>query len=68
MIIESQKAFKEKKGVNRAIIGNSKRLLMKPGFKKETHFRENFLFNYRFSDSIIYSLLETDVIMKQQKK
>ncbi len=29
-------------------------------FKKEAHFRENYLFDGRYIDSIIYSLLETD--------
>jgi len=37
---------------------NSMKLLEKIGFKKEAFFRENFLFNGEFKDSIIYSLLE----------
>lgn len=37
---------------------NSIKLLEKAGFKKEAHFRENYLFNGKFLDSIIYSLLE----------
>jgi len=41
--------------------GNSIKLLEKVGFKKEAYFRENFLFNERFYDSIIYSLLEKDL-------
>ena len=40
---------------------NSIQLLMKLGFKKEAYFRENYLFNDKFIDSMIYSLLETDV-------
>ena len=35
-------------------------LLNKLGFLKEAHFRENYLFEGKFLDSIIYSLLETD--------
>lgn len=37
-------------------------LLEKIGFKKEAYFRENYLFNNKFTDSIIYSLLEKDLI------
>ena len=40
---------------------NSIKLLEKMGFKKEAYFRENFLFNDKFIDTMIYSLLETDV-------
>ncbi|MFA6596924.1 MAG: GNAT family N-acetyltransferase [Ignavibacteriaceae bacterium] len=40
---------------------NSIKLLEKTGFKKEAYFRENFLFNNTFYDSIIFSLLEKDV-------
>jgi len=39
----------------------SKKVLEKIGFKKEAYFRENYLFNNKFLDSIIYSLLEKDV-------
>lgn len=39
-------------------------LLEKIGFKKEAYFREDFLFNGEFKDSIIYSLLETDYYLK----
>jgi ribosomal-protein-alanine N-acetyltransferase len=39
----------------------SKRVLEKIGFKKEAYFRENYLFNGKFLDSIIYSLLEKDL-------
>lgn len=46
--------------VNQKNLG-SIRLLEKLGFKKEAHFRENYLFDGRFYDSIIYSLLETDI-------
>jgi ribosomal-protein-alanine N-acetyltransferase len=35
-------------------------LLEKLNFKREAYFRENYLFNDRFIDSIIYSKLETD--------
>lgn len=41
---------------------SSIRLLEKIGFKKEAYFRENYLFNNNFTDSIIYSLLEKDLI------
>lgn len=40
----------------------SKKVLEKIGFKKEAYFRENYLFNGKFLDSIIYSLLEKDLI------
>ena len=39
---------------------SSIKLLEKIGFKKEDYFRENYLFNGKFLDSIIYSLLEKD--------
>ena len=39
----------------------SKRVLERIGFKKEAYFRENYLFNNKFLDSIIYSLLEKDL-------
>ena len=35
-------------------------LLEKLGFKKEAHFKENYFFDGKFIDSIIYSLLESD--------
>jgi len=38
----------------------SKKVLEKIGFKKEAYFRENYLFDNKFLDSIIYSLLEKD--------
>lgn len=38
--------------------------LEKTGFKKEAYFRENFLFNKEFLDSVIYSLLEKDMTNK----
>jgi len=38
----------------------SKRLLLKLGFQQEAYFRENYLFDGRFVDSVIYSLLEKD--------
>ena len=37
---------------------NSIKVLEKIGFQKEAHFKENYLFNGKFLDSIIYSLLE----------
>jgi len=39
----------------------SLKVLERVGFKKEAHFRENYLFNGEFLDSIIYSLLEKDL-------
>jgi ribosomal-protein-alanine N-acetyltransferase len=50
-----------------SIVGNvnpenksSIKILEKFGFKKEAHFREDYLFNGKFLDSEIYCLLETD--------
>ncbi len=40
----------------------SKKVLEKIGFVKEAYFRENFLYNKEFKDSVIYSLLESDFI------
>jgi ribosomal-protein-alanine N-acetyltransferase len=40
---------------------SSIKLLDKSGFKKEAHFRENYFFNGKFIDSVIYSLLESDL-------
>ena len=39
-------------------------LLEKKGFRKEAHFRENYLFEGNFLDSLIYSLLEEEVLNK----
>lgn len=39
---------------------SSIKLLEKFGFRKEAHFRENFLFNNNYLDSFIYSMLESD--------
>ena len=39
----------------------SKKVLERVGFKKEAYFRENYLFNGNFLDSVIYSLLEKDL-------
>jgi ribosomal-protein-alanine N-acetyltransferase len=39
---------------------NSIKLLERIGFKKEAYFRENFFFNQKYLDSLIYCLLETD--------
>jgi ribosomal-protein-alanine N-acetyltransferase len=36
------------------------KLLEKLGFKKEAYFREDYLYNGRFLDTVIYSLLEMD--------
>lgn len=51
-----------------SIIGNvnpqnkrSIKLLEKYGFKKEAHFREDYLYNGKYVDSEIYCLLESDV-------
>jgi len=40
---------------------SSKRLLLKYGFRQEAYFRENFIFDNNYIDSIIYSLLENDI-------
>jgi [ribosomal protein S5]-alanine N-acetyltransferase len=40
---------------------NSIKILERVGFRKEAHFRENYLFNNNFTDSAIYCLLETDI-------
>lgn len=37
------------------------KLLEKTGFKKEAHFRENYLFDGKFYDSAIYCLIRSDV-------
>lgn len=37
---------------------NSIKVLEKYGFVKEAHFKENFLFNGKYLDSVIYSLIE----------
>ncbi len=42
---------------------SSIRLLEKIGFKKEAYYREDYLFNGKFQDSAIYSLLETDRLL-----
>jgi len=39
----------------------SKKVLERVGFKKEAYFRENYLFDNKFLDSTIYSLLEKDL-------
>lgn len=38
----------------------SQKVLERVGFKKEAYFRENYLFDGKFLDSVIYSLLEKD--------
>ncbi|MEZ5030269.1 MAG: GNAT family N-acetyltransferase [Saprospiraceae bacterium] len=39
----------------------SSTLLMRAGFQKEAHFRENYYYNGQFLDSHIYGLLEKDL-------
>ncbi len=39
----------------------SERLLMSSGFEKEGHFKEHYLFNGKFLDSVIYGLLEKNL-------
>jgi ribosomal-protein-alanine N-acetyltransferase len=39
----------------------SKKVLERVGFKREAYFRENYLFNGQFLDSVIYSVLEKDL-------
>jgi len=39
---------------------NSIKILERVGFRKEAHFRQNYLFNNNYTDSAIYCLLETD--------
>jgi ribosomal-protein-alanine N-acetyltransferase len=39
----------------------SQKVLERVGFKKEAYFRENYLFDGKFLDSVIYSLLEKDL-------
>jgi ribosomal-protein-alanine N-acetyltransferase len=43
---------------------NSIRLLERIGFKKEAYFKEDYFFQGKFLDSVIYSLLETDLLNK----
>ncbi len=38
------------------------KLLERFGFKREAYFRENYFFNNEFKDSVIYSLLDSDII------
>jgi len=45
-----------------------KKVLEKIGFKQEAYFRENYLFNNKFLDSIIYSLLEKDLTNELSRK
>ena len=46
--------------INQANV-RSQSVLKKIGFRKEAHFRENYFYNEKFIDSIIYSLLERDL-------
>lgn len=39
----------------------SQKVLERVGFKKEAYFRENYLFDGKFLDSVIFSLLEKDL-------
>lgn len=39
----------------------SQKVLERVGFKSEAYFRENYLFDGKFLDSVIYSLLEKDL-------
>ncbi|MCF8239147.1 MAG: GNAT family N-acetyltransferase [Saprospiraceae bacterium] len=43
----------------------SSTLLVRAGFQKEAHFRENYFYNGQFLDSHIYGLLEKDLAVKQ---
>ena len=43
---------------------NSIKSLERIGFKKEAYFREDYFFQGKFLDSVIYSLLETDPLNK----
>ncbi|CAM3868351.1 GNAT family N-acetyltransferase [Flavobacterium cucumis] len=36
----------------------SEKVLLKNGFEKEAHFKENFYYNNEFTDTVIYSLLK----------
>ena len=40
---------------------NSVKILTKNKFKKEAHFRENYFYDGKFLDSIIYCLLQSDL-------
>lgn len=44
----------------------SSTLLVRAGFQKEAHFRENYYYNGQFLDSHIYGLLEKDLIRKSK--
>ena len=41
----------------------SQKVLERVGFKREAHFRENYLFDGKFLDSVIFSLLEKDLTL-----
>ncbi len=41
------------------------KLLEKFGFKKEAHFKEDYFYNGKFLDSVIYCLLESDFSQKE---
>lgn len=40
----------------------SEKVLLKCGFSKEAHFKENFYYNNEFTDTVIYSLLKRNFI------
>lgn len=46
----------------------SKKVLQRVGFKREAYFRENYLFDGKFLDSVIYSLLEKDLTDELSRK
>lgn len=46
----------------------SQKVLERVGFNKEAYFRENYLFDGKFLDSVIYSLLEKDLRKKFESK
>jgi ribosomal-protein-alanine N-acetyltransferase len=46
----------------------SQRVLERVGFIKEAYFRENYLFDGKFLDSVIYSLLEKDLLDQAKSK
>jgi ribosomal-protein-alanine N-acetyltransferase len=41
---------------------SSERVLIKNGFVKEAHFKENFYYNNEFTDTVIYSILKRNFI------
>lgn len=43
---------------------SSEKLLQKTGFTKEAHFKENFFYNNEFLDTVIYSLLKKNWLIR----